>query len=58
LQILYDQPPAACQVKSFLAWGERLASPDEAARYDPTTIFADSQPTTAAWFAELLTRTP
>ena len=54
----YGQPPAACKVKSLLTWAERLASPDEAARYDQAAIIADSQQATAAWFAELLARIP
>ena len=54
----YGQPPAACQVKTFLTWADRLASPAEAARYDPAAIIADSQQATAVWFAELLARIP
>ena len=54
----YGQPPATCQVKILLAWAERLASPEEVAKYDPAAIIADSQQATAALFAELLARIP
>ena len=50
----YGQPPAACQVKTFLTWAERLASFAEAARYDPAAIVASSNQVAEKLGAELL----
>ena len=54
----YGQPPAACQVKTFLTWAERLASPDEAARYDQAAIVASSNQAAKKWLNGMLALVP
>jgi hypothetical protein len=55
---LYGQPTAACRVKSLLTWAERLATPEEMARYDLAAILEDSHRVTVIWFGELLAMIP
>ena len=54
----YGQPPAACKVKSLLTWAERLASPDEAARYDQAAIVASSNLAAKEWLTGMLALMP
>ena len=54
----YGQLPAACKVKSFLTWAERLASPDEAARYDQAAIVASSNQAAEEWLTGMLALIP
>jgi hypothetical protein len=54
----YGQPSPGCRVQSLLTWAERLATPEEMARYDLAAIRADCHRATAIWFAELLAMIP
>ena len=54
----YGDQPAACMVKSLLTWAERLASPDEVARYDRELIIESSNQAAKRWLEGMLALMP
>ena len=54
----YGRPPAACMVKSLLVWADRLATPDEAARYDRDMIMASCNQAAKEWVTGMLALMP
>ncbi len=54
----YGQTPANCMVKSLLVWADRLATPDEAARYDRELIMASCNQAAKEWVAGMVALMP
>ena len=54
----YGDQPAACMVKSLLTWADRLATPDEAARYDRDMIMASCNQAAKEWVTGMLALMP
>ncbi len=54
----YGQPFGSCTVKTLLTWAERLASPDEVARYDRELIIESSNQAAKKWLDGMLALVP
>ena len=54
----YGEHFGMCTVKTFLTWAERLASPDEVARYDRGLIIESSKQAVKKWLDGMLALVP
>jgi len=54
----YGQTFGSCTVKTLLTWVERLASPDEVARYDRELIIESSNQAAKKWLDGMLALVP